>query len=299
MLVSRSQIDQRLCPACREEVVSEIWFILHRHERPKLWQRAASLRILTCPNGHRGPVRAPLLLFDPASPFLLYSPPGFESAAHDRAEGDHLMGMLWESLPAEQRTSQLKVEIAPAELLSSMLEHPRLNLGDLAPGAPESEEALQICSDIRSGNTSREQLRAWTDDERLHPALRAGVHFELVSYFGREGLENPSLVEEAIPQWRQVLRLYPRSTDPRRWAISNLELAFSYANRREANPSANMREALRLLDGALEMRDSAGHVVQKAPTVLTQKDLDAIPRGGKYWYQGRLLTDTGEVMRPS
>jgi hypothetical protein len=41
------------------------------------------------------------------------------------------------------------------------------------------------------------------------------------------------------------------------------------------------------------MRDSAGHVVQKAPTVLTQKDLDAIPRGGKYWYQDRLLTKWG------
>jgi hypothetical protein len=34
-------------------------------------------------------------------------------------------------------------------------------------------------------------------------------------------------------------------------------------------------------------------VYKNAPTVLTQKDLDAIPHGGKYWYQGRLLTKWG------
>lgn len=253
MLVSQSQIDRRPCPACRAEVVSEIWFILHRHERPKLWQRAASLRTLTCPNGHRGLVHGPLLLFDPASPLLLYSPDDESNPAHVRAEGDHLMRMLWQSLPEEQKTTQLKAEMAPAGILAFLLEHPRLNLGDLAPGAPESEEALRICSDIRSGNASPNQLRAWMDDGRLHPALRAGVRFEFASYLAREGLDEPDLIEKAIPEWRKVLHLYPRTADPRRWAISNLELAFCYANRREAKPAANLREALRLLDTALEV----------------------------------------------
>jgi tetratricopeptide (TPR) repeat protein len=253
MLVSQSQIDRRSCPACRAEVVSEIWFILHRQERPKLWQRSAYLRTLTCPNGHSGPLRGPLLLFDPASPFVLYSPWDESNSAHVRAEGDHLMRMLWQSLPKEQKTTQFTVEMVPAELLPVLLEHPRLNLGDLAPGAPESEEALRICSDIRSGNASPHQLRAWIDDGRLHPALRAGIRFELASYLAREGLDDPSLTEKAIPEWRQVIRLYPRTSDPRRWAISNLELAFCYANRRAANPAANLREALRLLDTALEI----------------------------------------------
>src|SRR5215472_13155667 len=100
MRASQSQIDRRACPVCRADVVSELWLILHRHEHPKLWQRAASLRILTCPNGHRGPVHGPLLLFDPASPIVLYSP-GDESDA-DRAltEREYLVGILWESLPA-------------------------------------------------------------------------------------------------------------------------------------------------------------------------------------------------------
>lgn len=253
MLVSQSQIDRRPCPACRAEVISEIWLILHRHERPKLWQRATSLRTLTCPNGHYGPVRAPLLLFDPDSPIVLYSPGDLGDPAIDRAKGNHLMRTLWESLPAEQRTTQLKVELAPAQLLPVLLAHPRVNLGDLAPGAPESDEALRICLEIRSGKASPDKLREWIDDERLHPALRAGIQFELSSYLGREGLNNPGLIEEAIPEWRKVLRLYPRDRDPRRWAIANLELGFCYTNRRQANPAANAREAMRLLDAAMDI----------------------------------------------
>jgi hypothetical protein len=206
MLVSQSLIDRRLCPACRAEVVSELWFIVHRHERPKLWQRAASLRTVSCPNGHRGPVRGPLLLFDPASPYLLYSPGDEGNPAHVRAEGDHILRMLWHSLPDEQKTTQLKVEMAPADILAHLLEQPRLNLGDLAPGAPESEEALRICFDIRSGNASPNELRGWIDDERLHPALRVGIRFELASYLAREGLDEPDLIETAIPEWRQVIR---------------------------------------------------------------------------------------------
>lgn len=45
-----------------------------------------------------------------------------------------------------------------------------------------------------------------------------------------------------------MLPLYPRATHPRRRAICNIEFAFCYANRREANPAANAGEALRLLD---------------------------------------------------
>jgi hypothetical protein len=55
----------------------------------------------------------------------------------------------------------------------------------------------------------------------------------------------------------------------------------------------NSREEYDKLPAGTWMRDGAGDVVQKAPTVLTQKDLDAIPHGGKYWYQGRLLTKWG------
>jgi tetratricopeptide (TPR) repeat protein len=192
-------------------------------------------------------------MFDPGSPVLLFSPSGDELSAQSEAEGDLLMTMLWESLPSDLKVKQLKVEMAPFELLPLILQYPRLNLANLAPGTPESEEALSICEDIRSGNCSPDQLRVWIADSHLHPALRAGIQFELASYLGRTGLNNPKLIEEAIPQWKQVLRLYPRNADPHRWAICNLEFALCFANRREANPAANLREALRLLDLALEV----------------------------------------------
>lgn len=253
MSVSISRVDHRPCPACGAEVISELWLILHRHERPKLWQRAASLRILTCPNGHSGPVRAPLLLFDPTSPIVIYSPGDESDPQHVRAEGDYLMSLLLESLPSGPKAAPLTVECVPADILPVVLDLPLFNLGDFAPGAPASEEALRICSEIRSGRASPDHLRLWLKDEQLHPALRAGIRFELASYLGREGLTDPRLIEEAILEWRHVLRLYPRASNPRFWAIGQIELAFCYAHRGEANHGANRREALRLLNIALEI----------------------------------------------
>jgi hypothetical protein len=186
VLVSRSQSDHRQCPACGADVVSEIWFIVHRHERPKLWVRAPDLRILTCPSGHRGPVCSPLLLFDPACPFLIYSPANGKNSTDARAEGEHLMGLLWESLPPDEKHPGLSLELVPSEILPIVLDSPRLNLGDMAPGAMPTDEALQICSDIRSGQAALAQLRAWANDTRLPPALRAGIRFEVATYLSRD-----------------------------------------------------------------------------------------------------------------
>jgi tetratricopeptide (TPR) repeat protein len=188
---------------------------------------------------------------------VIYSPGDESDPAHVHAEGDYLMGMLWESLPPEQKIARPIVQAVPWDILSVALDHPRLNLGDMASGTPESDAALRICAEVRSGRASPAQVREWLHDENLHLALRAGLHFELASCLGRGGLEEPRLIEEAIPAWRQVLRLYPRATDPRRWAISCLELAFCYSNRREASPAANARESLRLLDAALEVLTEA------------------------------------------
>lgn len=253
MAVSRSQPDNRKCPACGVEVVSEIWLIVHRHERPKLWNRAPELRTLVCQNGHRGPVRAPLLLFDPLSPYMIYSPASHTDPADARQEGDLLMGWMWESLSLDEKVPGLKVEVVPSELLFVILDSPEFNLGDLAPGAVPTDQALDICSRIRSGRASPSQLRNWSDDASLSPAVRAGIRFEFASYLGRQGLNDPPLLEQAIAEWRRVLQLYPRSTSSRRWAIASLEMAQCYTARYEANRAANLKEALRLLDAALEI----------------------------------------------
>jgi tetratricopeptide (TPR) repeat protein len=86
--------------------------------------------------------------------------------------------------------------------------------------------------------------------------LRAGIQFELASYLGSTGVSEPGFTEAAISEWRRVLQFYSRSSNPRRWAISCLELAQCYAHRREANHDANVRESLRLLDASLEVLTS-------------------------------------------
>jgi tetratricopeptide (TPR) repeat protein len=253
MPVSKAQNDRRSCPACGAEVVSEIWFIVHRHERPKLWVRAPDLRTLTCPNGHNGPVCSPLILFDPGSPFVIYSPANDKSTTDVKAEGDYLMALLWESLLPDEKRHSLSVELVPADILPRLLNSPKLNLGDMAPGATPTDNSLQICSDIRSGQASPAQLREWAKDAQLPRELRAGIRFELATFLSRDPTNERQLIEEAISEWRQVLKLYHRVSSPRRWAIACLELAQCYAYRREANPAANLREALRLLDTAVEV----------------------------------------------
>jgi len=163
------------------------------------------------------------------------------------------MARLWDSLPPEEKNYDLKVEVVPSELLPVLLDSAEHNVGDMAPGAPLTEATLEICAEIRFGMASPEQIRAWAWDSRLHEALRAGVRFELATYLGNQGVTRPDQVEGAIAEWREVLRLYPRLTAPRRWAIATMELSFCYANRRKANPAKNMSEALRLLGAALEV----------------------------------------------
>jgi tetratricopeptide (TPR) repeat protein len=170
-----------------------------------------------------------------------------------RIEGDTLMSVLWHALSPEEKRPDLALKVVDERLLGLVLELPKFNLSDFAPGTPESDAALAVCGDIRAGRATLEQLRAWANDVNLDPALRAGVRFEYASYLGNEGLKNPPLIEEAIAEWRKVLQLYSRSSHPRRWAISCLELAQSYSHRKIANPAANAREAMRLLDVSLEI----------------------------------------------
>jgi tetratricopeptide (TPR) repeat protein len=163
------------------------------------------------------------------------------------------MGWMWESLHPDEKVPGLRVEVVPSELLSAILNSPTFNLGDRAPGAIPTDQALDICSLIRSGHADPSRLRNWSDDSSLSPELRAGIRFELASYLGRQGLDDPAFIEQAISEWRRVLQLYPRAASSRRWAIATLEMAQCYAARHEANRTANLKEALRLLDAALEI----------------------------------------------
>lgn len=244
MPVSLHQVDRRICPACQAEVVSDIWLIVHRSERPSLWKRAASLHMLTCPNGHRGPVRAPLLLFDPACPFLIFVPP-----ADARAEGDRLMRLFLESVDPCEMPTDLRVEVLPHNLLSEFLSSPSINLNAIAPGAEPTDEALALVEQIQAGQDSAARLRAWSTEAELPTPLVSAARYHLAKALSGKAHS----VEEAVGEWRQVLRSYPRTANPQRWAIACSELAQCLAERKLDNRLHNLKEALTLLDEALEI----------------------------------------------
>ena len=198
-------------------------------------------------------MRAPLLLFDPAIPFVIFVPAVDKSPTDARSDGDILMGSLWAALPADGRPSDLRVEIVPRDLLPELLSTPEINFGEIAPGLPSSEEAKQIISEICAGRVSTAGLREWADDATLPLALRAAVRFELAQRLCQEAPRAQKVVEEAIKEWNEVLRSYPRAIRPRRWAIACSALAECYTLRREGDRATNLREALRLLDGSLEV----------------------------------------------
>jgi tetratricopeptide (TPR) repeat protein len=238
---------------CKAEVASDLWLSLHRHERPKLWRRALTLHVLMCPNGHQGTVRAPLLLFDPGCPFAVFVPAAGTSAAQMRSEGDILMGKLWEALRPDERRPGLRVEVVPREMLADLLSAPEFNLGEVAPGAPRTEQVMKMISEIHNGRASVAQLRAWAEDATLPPPLRSSARFDLATRLGQGAEEDPQRMEGAIIEWGKVLHAYPRNVDPRRWAIACSEFAECYAQRRAGDRAANLREALRLVDQSLEI----------------------------------------------
>jgi tetratricopeptide (TPR) repeat protein len=252
MPVSKSAPDRRSCPACGTEVVSDIWLVVHRHERPRLWSRAPQLHTLTCPNGHVGRIRAPLVLFDPAAPYVIFSSGKGRTAEEEQAERDHLVGHVWQALTADERKTPFRIELVPNELLQQVLEDPLMNLADMAPGAKATEDAMGICAAMREGGANFDTLRSWLDDARFDDALRAGIRFELATALGNAN-DDVTMMEEAISEWQQTIEFYDSAGMSRRSAIASTELALCYSKRREANRAANLREALRLLDAGLEV----------------------------------------------
>jgi tetratricopeptide (TPR) repeat protein len=249
---SFSRFDTRTCP-CGAAVTIEIWVIIHRLERPKLWARCGegSVHLSRCANGHRGHIRGPLLLFDPSLDFAIFSPAPLLDEAHSRAEGDYLVTQLRGSVtPAERDRSLRRIEVVPREQLRTALESPELNAGDFAPGADIDEDAHAVYVLLRTGDF--DLIQKVIESPKAAPALAAALRFEAGMHYSRSGPESPDY-EEAIRHFHGALDFYRCDRFPHRWAAVHSELAVTFRLRQQGNPRENLRESVRCSEAALEV----------------------------------------------
>jgi tetratricopeptide (TPR) repeat protein len=254
MAVSFRQTDSRVCTECRSGVESEIWLILHRLERPLLWDRCCdgSIHHARCRRGHVGNIRAPLLLYDPRLDFAIYSPAPMVDDRQARAEGDPLMERLRASVSAEERDRALrKIEIIPREALGGMLLSPRLNIQDFAPGADPNRELEVVYQILRLGDF--DSVLNFIENENTPLALRAALRFEAGMRFNRMGDRSDDVFDQAIRHFHAALDFYTRDRFSHRWAAIHSELALSFRYRTSGSRANNLREAIRCSDAALEV----------------------------------------------
>lgn len=257
MLLSYFQKDQRSCPVCGAQVNSELWLIIHRLERPKIWAKCQQSRIhfFTCENGHDGVIRAPLLLYDPALPYLIYSPAPLVSDELARQDFEALVTGVEAWIPKDQREKTGgKVEVIPRDVLSVVLNEAETNVQNFAPGASIDEHLFDAYDMFRY--SAPVQLPLLISKYVAQPAIAEAIRFELAMYY-RQGAGSPTKMESAIQEYERCLRFYSRETFPHRWATIQSELAMAYSNRLTGERRDNLKEALRCAQKALEVFDES------------------------------------------
>jgi tetratricopeptide (TPR) repeat protein len=254
MAVSFSQPDCRTCPACGTPVASEIWLILHRVERPSLWARCGdgTIHHTFCRGGHRGIVRAPLLLYDTRLEFAVFSPAPLADDKQARADSNSLLERLQSSIsPAEQFRTLGRIEMVPRDLLGRVLSGPRLNAHDFAPGADPGDELNAAYRILKQGDFGLVEQIIESGDAT--PALTAALQFEAGMWSSRVGGTSPEACDQAIRYLHATLDFYTRELFPHRWAAVHSELGLCFRYRRTGDATHNLREAVRCSDAALEV----------------------------------------------
>lgn len=251
-MVSYSQKDQRPCPVCGATISSEIWMVVHRLERPKLWARCKDndLHSATCINGHQGIIRAPLLLLDPALPFLIYSPaPGANEAQQAfQTLVSHLNATI---TPEEKARLDHRVEVVPRDLLQDVLHSPALNAGNFMAQRGTREPLTDLYLAIQHATT--EQLELLARSSALEPPVRAAVQFELALTYGRKMRRFPEYSEKTLQFLTDCLEFYNQGQFPHRWATIQSELAIAYFSRLPGNKKENLHEAIHCSLRALDV----------------------------------------------
>ncbi len=252
MPVSFSQNDLRVCPVCGGDISSELWMIIHRFERPKLWDRCCrgTIHQASCANGHQGVIRTPLLLYDPSAAMLIYSPaPGVNTYIQDQEYYSLLTRFDDRISPEEKERVQLPAQVVPRAQLSAALMTPQINASAIMPGTDRDESLMALYTSLQYCTPA--QLQSRLQDVRLKPAETAGIRFELALQLGNLG--DPDSLERAIDCLRKCLLFYDQAQYTYRWALIQSELASLYYRRRKGDQKENLLETVRCSELSLQV----------------------------------------------
>lgn len=254
--VSRSWIDHRSCPVCGSRVTTELWSIISRPERRQLWARAhhGTLHLSRCDSGHEGVVRAPLVLFDPATGVAFHSASPGESPDRVAVDRDMLFEILLDAVGSTGRASVTEVVDVPREVLPLVLAAPGANVADFAPGVTVTPAVEQFYAEM-----SLKSLESALTADGLEPGLVAAVEYELALLFRTRSGDLADPGDRSIELLHRALRFYDRVSFPDRWAAVQSELAAAYRSRARGDRASNVHESIRREQLALEIFTADRH----------------------------------------
>jgi tetratricopeptide (TPR) repeat protein len=246
MAISYRRAVDEPCATCGVRVENEEWPILDRAERPSLWAawRTFPGPVITCANGHPRDRDTPLILYDPADVYAILSPVEVGDGTTEV-----LLPRLLAALPADLREQcAQRIAVVPRLHLAQQLDGPRFNLGNFAPGAEQKDELAAAYLELRRSPAALDRM---LDGGHTAPALRAALLFERAIRFARD-----RRYEEVIEDLQEALEFYERDRYPLRWALIHADLALAYHDRRLGSRRANVVEAARCAELALDVLDA-------------------------------------------
>jgi CHAT domain-containing protein/tetratricopeptide (TPR) repeat protein len=234
------------CTECDVSFTFDVWYVVDRKERPDLWDQCKTDRIhlWRCPKGHRGGSVTSLLLHDPISQELFFSP----RSGHPNEIAVEFRNLLYRfaNQVGERyfKKVQQTLRTFPRNLLPLGMSGVDSNTisalhsmdSTSSPGMHDIPALLraQICRRALTLFTKEQAPTLWaTFSNRLSMALMNA----------QEG-DRESAMEEAILACRDAISVFPRELDPVRWALGMGNLANFWLNRIRGDRKENADRAI-------------------------------------------------------
>ena len=241
------------CAECGVSFTFDAWYVVDRKERPDLWDQCKTDRIhlWRCANGHRGGSVTSLLLHDPISEQLFFSPrPGSQTEISE--EFRNLLYHFAKQVGERYfENIQQTLRTFPRNLLplgmSGVDSDTILALHDMdstsSPGMHNIQPSLraQICRRALTLFTKEQAPTLWaTFSNRLSMAL-----------INIKGGDRDTAMEEAIYACQDAISVFPRESDPVRWALGMVNLSSLWLNRVLGDRKENADRAVSSAQAAL------------------------------------------------